>query len=90
MTSITISGERRGAEAGRWLSLAAAPSFAAMAWISTVDMPRIPLCSASGVLPIDAMAWMYALMCLFHLPPWLKRASRPGGRAHTQDEGERQ
>jgi hypothetical protein len=29
------------------------------------------------VLPIDGMAWMYLLMSIFHLPPWLKLASGP-------------
>jgi hypothetical protein len=81
--------ERRTGRAARGLSLAAAPAFAAMAWISTIGTPPIPLCSASAALPIDAMAWMYALMCLFHMPPWLKRTSR-GAHPHAPDQGERQ
>jgi hypothetical protein len=27
------------------------------------------------MLPISGMAWMYLLMCLFHVSPWLKLAS---------------
>jgi len=84
MTRIGKSGHTALADqAPAWLSLAASPAFATMAWITAIGTPRIPLCSASGVLPIDAMAWMYALMCLFHLPPWLKRASRRGTTQRT-------
>ena len=62
--------------AGR-LGLAASPTFALMAWIAASDSPRVAICSAaSGVLPIDGMAWMYVLMCVFHLSPWLKLARR--------------
>ncbi len=68
-----------------WLGLAAAPTFALMAWVAAADAPRIPICSStSGVLPVDAMAWMYLLMSLFHLPPWLKRASRRGPAPQPQ------
>ncbi|MBY8825334.1 hypothetical protein K7G82_23725 [Sphingomonas colocasiae] len=81
--------ERRSGRAARGLSLAAAPAFAAMAWISAIGTPPIPLCSASAALPIDAMAWMYALMCLFHLPPWLNRTARRA-HPHALDRGERQ
>jgi len=60
-----------------WLGLAASPTFALMAWISVTDAPRIALCaSASGMPPIDGMAWMYLLMSLFHVSHWLKFASR--------------
>jgi hypothetical protein len=65
-----------------WLGLAASPTFALMAWIAAHDAPTMALCSAgSGLLPIDGMTAMYALMSLFHLSPWLKRASgRPWAR----------
>lgn len=59
---------------GGWLALAAAPTFAVMAWV-VAGAPAI-CASGSGLLPIDGMAWMYLLMSLFHLPPWLKLASR--------------
>jgi hypothetical protein len=62
--------------AAGWLALAASPTFAVMAWIAANDAPPIALCSAgSGLLPIDGMTGMYALMSLFHLSPWLKLAN---------------
>ena len=60
-----------------WLGLAAAPSFALMAWVSAVGSPGMVVCGvASAFLPINDMALMYLLMSLFHLPPWLKLLSR--------------
>jgi hypothetical protein len=68
--------------AARWLSLAASPTFALMAWMAANHAPPIAVCSpASSVLPIDGMTTMYGLMSLFHLSPWLKLASSPVGRA---------
>jgi hypothetical protein len=62
--------------AAGWLGLAASPTFALMAWMAANDAPRMAICSsASGMLPIDGMVWMYLLMSLFHLSPWLKLAS---------------
>jgi hypothetical protein len=66
------------------LSLAAAPVFALMA-LSTalfgggaMDM----ICSAThGASLLGGMVPMYALMCAFHLGPWLKLASRTRDRA---------
>ena len=71
-----------------WLALAAAPTFALMAWIAANDAPPMPLCSSgSSSLPIGGMTAMYLLMSLFHLSPWLKLASgRPASAqpcAHT-------
>jgi hypothetical protein len=58
-----------------WLGLAASPTFALMAWISAGDASQGMICSsAPGQLPITDMAWMYLLMSLFHLSPWLKHA----------------
>jgi hypothetical protein len=34
------------------------------------------LCGA-GAWPFDGMAWMYALMSVFHAAPWLRRLARP-------------
>jgi hypothetical protein len=79
-------------DAAGWLGLAASPTFALMAWIAATDAPQVTICSsAPGVLPIDGMAWMYTLMSLFHVSPWLKLASsRPRHRTHptTQSEGD--
>jgi hypothetical protein len=77
--------------AGR-LGLAAAPTFALMAWLSAVGSPGMTMCSAaSAFLPINDMALMYLLMSLFHLPPWMKllsaRSQRPGTPV-TQTEGD--
>lgn len=58
-----------------WLVLAASPTFASMAWISANDI-QVSICaSPPGMLPISGMAFMYLLMSLFHLSPWLKLAS---------------
>jgi hypothetical protein len=65
--------------AADWLSLAAAPTFAAMALLSGVfggghaDM----LCATvHEVSPLGGMVQMYLLMSAFHLAPWLKWISR--------------
>ena len=80
MTIITTAGKRNARartprDAARWLGLAASPTFALMAWISANDMQPMPCATGPGILPIGGMAWMYLLMSLFHLPPWLKLAS---------------
>ena len=68
----TVRRLRRMAD---WLALAAAPTFAAMALASAAGAAPMALCIGAGPLPIDGMTAMYLLMSLFHLPPWLKRAS---------------
>lgn len=78
--------------AGR-LGLAAAPTFALMAWISPVGSPGMTMCSAaSAFVPINDMALMYLLMSVFHLSPWLKllaaRSQRSGTPTPTQTEGD--
>ena len=74
------------------LGLAAAPTFASMAWISAVGSPGASMCSAtSAALPIDDMALMYLLMGLFHLSPWLKLLSAGARRRDirvTKTQGE--
>jgi hypothetical protein len=59
--------------AAEFLYLAAAPTFAIMALLTSfgpVDM----LCSAAS--PLSGMVPMYWLMSAFHLAPWLKLISR--------------
>jgi hypothetical protein len=86
MTTST-AGKRNDAPALRaygvagWLCLAAAPTFAGMAWLAAGG--ATPLCtSGPSMLPMDGMTSMYLLMSLFHLPPWLRLASACGATAH--------
>ncbi len=67
--------------AADWLSLAAAPTFAAMALVTAVSGGDM-LCAAS---PTGGMVPMYALMSVFHVGPWLRllTAARPDDRAHS-------
>ena len=75
-----------------WLGLAAAPTFALMAWISAVGSPGMTMCSAaSAFMPINDMALMYLLMSLFHVSPWLKlfsARSQHRNTSVTQTEGD--
>lgn len=61
-----------------WLSLAAAPVFAAMALLTGVVERGTPdiLCSAQGGSPLAGMVPMYLLMSAFHSAQWLKLISR--------------
>jgi len=59
-----------------WLSLAAAPTFAAMALATAVQDAAAPavLCSAMPhPAPWTGMVAMYALMSAFHSAPWWRR-----------------
>jgi hypothetical protein len=73
MTTLTATKQWRVRDAIGWISLAASPAFAIMAWIVATDAPRNVICS-SAMPPIAGMAWMYLLMSLFHVSPWLKLA----------------
>ena len=84
-----IGRERVGAaalQAGRWLGLAAAPTFAAMAILAAFAGAGAaqPLCPPGGATLSGGMATMYALMAAFHLTPWLRLMA--GG---TRDAGSR-
>lgn len=62
--------------AAEWLSLAAAPTFAAMAVVAAVGGgPADVLCSAGPASPLTGMPAMYLLMAAFHVSPWLRRAA---------------
>lgn len=83
-------GERAGghsavpalpAIAGRWLSLAAAPSFALMTALSAYGADGDMICSTHDGSMLGGMAPMYLLMSLFHCGPWLKLLSREGSGA---------
>jgi len=69
------SAVRQAHDAGFRLRLAAAPTFALMAWVSADAGSSIVLCGHNtGWLPIGDMPLMYLLMALFHASPWLKLA----------------
>jgi hypothetical protein len=84
MTTCTIGTrlERSAARLKDWLSLAAAPTFATMALMSTFNTGSSDmLCSAAHASPFGGMIAMYLLMSLFHLSPWLRfLARRPSAR----------
>ena len=63
----------RSRDAAPWLALAASPTFALMACITTGDAASFALCASATSL--HRMTAMYTLMSLFHLAPWLKLAS---------------
>jgi hypothetical protein len=77
------SAVKRGSEGAavvrgiiRWLSLAAAPTFAIMALLAAVtgSGPLESLCSAAAS-PVSGMVPMYLLMSAFHSTPWLRLIS---------------
>lgn len=65
------------AGAAGWLSLAAAPGFAAMALISGIlgEGRLDAICAAMTMSPLGGMTLMYVLMSVAHLPPWLRLMS---------------
>jgi hypothetical protein len=74
-----IATLRETAGAANWLSLAAAPSFALMALLTSVQGSSAPdmLCmEAHDTSLLSGMVPMYLLMSAFHLVPWLKLISR--------------
>jgi hypothetical protein len=74
----------------RWLSLAAAPTFAIMGLWSArfVDQTDMLCTGMRGSSAMSGMTLMYLLMSVFHLSPWLKwiarrrRRSRRGMNCH--------
>jgi hypothetical protein len=62
--------------AADWLCLAAAPTFAIMALLTSVGSPVDTLCSTTQeALPLNGMVVMYLLMSGFHAGPWLRLLS---------------
>lgn len=80
-----IRSESRPAAALRtadWLHLAAAPTFAIMAPLTSVlggAQPDIFSSAMQATSPLSGMVPMYLLMSAFHLPPWLKLVSAGRG-----------
>jgi hypothetical protein len=63
--------------AADFLALAASPVFALMAVFTLTQVnARDMLCSAAGGAEWNGMGAMYVLMCIAHLPIWLKRLAR--------------
>lgn len=81
---------RPAADVAGWLGLAAAPTFALMAWISAVGSPDMAMCSAAAAfVPVNDMALMYLLMSLFNGSPWLKILSfRTPAKPHYPTKGD--
>jgi hypothetical protein len=81
---MTSSPEAMRGAAG-FLSLAAAPTFAAMALLSALGGggPLEALCAAApGGSMLSGMATMYGLMSAFHAGPWLRLLARRRSPAH--------
>jgi hypothetical protein len=62
--------------AADFLYLAAAPTFAIMALLTSVLGGGAVEALCSGASPLSGMVPMYLLMSAFHLAPWLKLISR--------------
>lgn len=78
----SAGGNAAGLSSGvaRWLSLAAAPTFAAMAFLAAGGASPEMICSMHGASMLGGMVPMYLLMSLFHAGPWLRLvAGREGG-----------
>jgi hypothetical protein len=72
--------------AARWLSLAAAPTFAGMALLTgALEGGGAAVLCAQEASPLGGMALMYGLMSAFHAAPWLKLiASTSQRQVHRQ------
>lgn len=70
-------GPAAAPDLARWLGLAAAPTFAAMALLTGLRDagPMDALCSVGHGSPLGGMVPMYLLMSAFHAAPWLKLIS---------------
>ena len=69
------SGSAAATGAADWLYLAAAPTFAIMALLTSVLGSGLPEALCSSASPLSGMVPMYLLMSAFHLAPWLKLIS---------------
>ena len=87
MTSSTVylpdvvsrGGRLANVRAADWLSLAAAPTFACMAVLTSIlggGADEVLCFATSHTSALGGMVPMYLLMSAFHLAPWLKLISR--------------
>jgi len=82
------AGAAAALDIARWMRLAATPTFAIMALLTSVlgGGSMEVLCSAGHGSPLNGMVSMYLLMSAFHSAPWLKLiASRRS--THTSRSG---
>jgi hypothetical protein len=76
-----LKGRSGDLRAGNWLALAAAPTFALMALLTTVfggGHTALTCSQAQQASALSGMAPMYLLMAAFHLPPWFRLTESPG------------
>ena len=77
LANVVAGADRRsrpGGGIGGWLSLAATPTFAAMALVTALAGGGAAgmVCSVGTLSPLSGMIPMYVLMSAFHAPPWLR------------------
>ncbi|HEY0121176.1 MAG TPA: hypothetical protein VGC14_05340 [Rhizobium sp.] len=69
----------RAFKAVNWLALAASPTFAIMALLMGILGGPADICSTGqNASALSGMTFMYLLMSVFHVAPWLKLASSLG------------